>query len=1332
VKQKYDWQRFWCPRSSQINLADSGYLYDPDEKWGLAYNQDLVKLEKIADVPCLILLGEPGIGKSHELENLKDFTEQNICDPNQVLKLNLRSCTNLKDDLFKDEIFTDWLGNTYDLYLFLDSLDEGLLNIQSLATGLIDELKKQKYRNHINRLYLRLACRTFVFPAILEQELKAFWKEAYKDCWQEDYFAIYELAPLRRIDVIEAAKAESFSADDFLREIDRKNVVALAIKPITLGFLLNTYRCHNSQFPPNQKLYELYRDGCKLLCEEVNKSRQASGKKGKFDSNQRLIIAARIAAVTILTNRFAIWTEVNEGNVPAEDIFIQTLYFGCETANGNRFPVTKEVIEEVLDTGLFSSRGSKRMGWAHQTYAEFLAAWYLTQHNLNLNHILELIIHPDNRVVPQLHETAAWLASMRTDVLEEIVNTDPDVLLRSDIPTDASFRELLVNNLLTQYEEGKLFDPYKNNYRNYEKLKHPGLADQLHPYICDSTKQIDARDLAIDIAEVCKISELQDELADLTLDSSQSIDLRVKAAKAICLMGDATTRLKLKPLAIKLLLEDEQDRLKGYILQGIWPDYLTVEELFQALTPPKKFLFSGSYQRFLNDQIVPQLMPDDLVVALNWLEKQGLRDFKHPFKELGDTIILKAWDNFYLPEVAESFTRIAFIQWRRYKKIITDDSQLHKQFSSLLQNNTRKRHTLLEQAVLLISETGESANILKSPFTDSVLISEDILWMLEKLQESDNENTHKTWAELIEWIFNPQDAKQIDAILVATQTNNILQEIFAAYFTPIELDSTQAKKDRAKYIEWQEMQARSQNPQLLDPPPKERVILFLEQLETGDLSAWWQLNMEMTLKPDDRSYGNEFELDITQLPGWKDAEKVTRERIVEGAKKYINQFDDINYEWIGTNTVNPDIAALAGCRALQLLLQESPDFIDNLSSEVWKRWASIIIAPPIKYHLEESYLELVKRAYLNAPEEFINTVIKLIDRHSQENQSLSLIYRLEKCWDERLQLAILEKAKDPTLKAECVGELLEELLKQGLTETKVFAQSLISLPLPSDKNEREKVLIAARILVENSDSDSWLFLWELIQQDSSFGREIFELVAERYSFGFPLNLTETQLADLYIWLVHQYPYNEDPDYSDEVMDHIMTARYGIGKLRNSVLQQLEKKGSLQACTEIQRIIQVLPNITWLGKRLINAQTNMRRITWKYPTPEEFIQLIISREPLNSDLSNQLDTIDQRTKKMEDEPKIDNRVDNSIKISESYVKDLSVNNSSNSSDSSMNQPVSNSDSKKGINWGNWIGVISIILAILAIFGNGLFNEEIKQWLNDFRSPQVEQQSTPQNK
>lgn len=207
AKKDYKWRRFWCPRSGRINLADGGYLCDPDGEWGRAYNPDLISLEAIAEISCLVLLGEPGIGKSQELENLKALTENNS---SQVLELNLRSCTNLKEDLFKDETFTDWLGGNYHLYLFLDSLDEGLLSIPTLATALIDELRKPKYRNHINRLHLRLACRTFVFPEILEEGLKELWKEAS--------FETYELAPLRRVDVSEAAKAEGFSSDDFLKE----------------------------------------------------------------------------------------------------------------------------------------------------------------------------------------------------------------------------------------------------------------------------------------------------------------------------------------------------------------------------------------------------------------------------------------------------------------------------------------------------------------------------------------------------------------------------------------------------------------------------------------------------------------------------------------------------------------------------------------------------------------------------------------------------------------------------------------------------------------------------------------------------------------------------------------------------------------------------------------------------------------------------------------------------------------------------------------------------------------------------------------------------------
>jgi len=1313
-KQIYGWKRFWCPRSGSINLADGGYLPDPDEERGKAYNPDLVTFEAISHLPCLALLGEPGIGKTQALEVERSEIVGKIQEQgDQVLFLDLRSYGSedrLVRSLFDSPEFKAWQAGTHRLHIFLDSFDECLLRVETLAALLVDEFKH--YRDAVHRLYLRIACRTAIWQPVLEEGLK--------EIWGENSVEVYELAPLRRIDVIEAARTEKCSPDDFLKEVNQKNVVPLAIKPITLVFLLNTYHRHSSQFPPNQKLHDFYLEGCKILCEEINESRRGSNRRGNLDADQRLIVAARIAAIIILANRFAVWTGVDQGNVPIEDVILQKLCHGYETVNEREFEITRAVIEEVLDTGLFSSRGLHRMGWAHQAYAEFLAAWYLVQHEIPLAQITGLIFpseDPDHKLIPQLHETAAWIASMRMDVLQEIIKTDPDVLLRSDIPTDPDLRETIVNNLLMQYEQEKLYDHERTQYQNYGKLKHPGLAAQLRPYIQDPTKQIDARDTAIDIAEVCEVFELQEELVNLAidLDSSQSIYLRVSAAKALCSIGDATTRWKLRPLAIKQLLEDEDDRLKGYALRALWSELLTAEELFSVLTRPKKGNFLGSYQIFIDLELMSRLQSDDLVVALNWLENQGIRCFGHPFEKLGNAILLKAWENLDLPGIAERFTRVALVQWKEHQKIITDDDKLQQQFASSLLNDSKKRHALIEQAVLIISETEEDPYFLLSALTKNVLISEDMFWMLEKLWNSNYEKAEKIWSQLLQWNFNRQDAKQIDAIVIATQTNNILQEVFAPDFEPIELDSTQAEKLRVDYLRMQEMKERRQNSPLLDPPPKERVLRLLEKSESGDLSAWWQLNMEMALKPDSRHYSNEFELDLTKLPGWQEADEATRKRIIEGAKKYIQQQNDIDYEWIGTNTFNRP--ALAGCRALQLLLKESPDFLENLSLEIWKKWTPVIIAAPGSNQHEDPYLEIVKRAYLNASQESINTLITLIDKENQDHDYLSVINRFDKCWDKRLKLALLEKAKDPTLKPEFAGRLLEELLKQGLTEARDFAKSLISFSLPLAENERQRILIASRVLVENPDPSSWSFIWKLIQQDSSFGREVLELVACHYSHGIQLNLTEAQLADLYIWLVHEYPYDEDPDHSNEVMAYSVTTRDGIARLRDNVLSQLKERGTLEACTEIKRLIQVLPDITWLGKTLIDAQANMRRKTWQPPTPEEILQFVISQEPSNLDLSNQLNVIDERAKKMEDEPK-------NINISNSHVNaPVGTSGATNST-----VTTTSSDAKKGVNWGNWLAVIGILVSMSV---SGAFNEEFKEWFNHMFPSKVEQQPAPKS-
>jgi predicted NACHT family NTPase len=1313
----YNWKRFWCPRSGSISLADGGYLSDPEATWGKAYNPDLVTFDTLLASPCVALLGEPGIGKTQALERETSELVNKIKEQgNQSFFLNLRSYgdeSRLVRKLFESPEFIAWNEGSHQLHIFLDSLDECLLRIDTLATLLVDEFRP--YQDKVDRLYLRIACRTAVWPSVLEEGLKTIWGK--------DAVEVYELAPLRRVDIEEAAKDEGFLPDSFLEDVRQKNIVPLAIKPVTLGFLLNTYRRYDNQFSENQGLCDLYLEGCRLLCEEVNESRRDSGRVGDLDVDQRLIVAARIAAITIFANKFAVWTGVDRGDILDEDLLLSKLCHGSESANGRRFDITQEVVEEVLDTGLFSSRGLDQMGWAHQTYAEFLAAWYLKQHKTPLAKVKELIFSsedPDHRLTPQLHEVSSWAASMRVDVLREIIQTDPDILLQSDIPIDGKLRASIVENLLTLYDQGKLCRQGWESFPKYEKLKHPNLYSQLCPYVCDSTKQVDARELAIDIAEACDVKKLQFELVDLALDSSQSIYLRVNAASALCKLGDAEILLRLKPLAINPLLEDENDQLKGYALQAVWPDLMTSTELFHSLRLPKRENFFGSYQSFIEDEFTPKLQPDDLIVALTWLEKQGLR-YGHPFDKSGDIILLKAWENFNDPIIVEIFTRIALLQLQNHQRII-QNGQLAQQFSTSLVADTNKRRMFLEELIVNNLEREKMPHFILSTLTDDILFEDDVFWMIDNICQSYDESIQQAWAQLLKWSFNQQDSKQVDAIVVAAQNNSILHEVFAYNLEIIELGSDKAKKIKAEFTE---MHTLSHKPKLLDPSPRERVLNLLDKLEDGNLDAWWQLNREMTLKADSRYYDNEFELDLTKLPVWKDAEEFVRRRIIDGAVKYLQDKDDILYTWIGTNTY--DRPTLGACKAFLLILREKLEAEAILTSEMWTKWAPGILAVPTNDQ-GNSYLELVRLAYAHAPQEFVTTLINLIDRENKNSSYIFITNRIEKCWDEPLKLALLEKSKDNALHSKCFGQLIEELLKRGLNEARDLAQSLIHFPLPTSENERQKALIGSRILFENSDPSSWVFLWSLIEQDSSFGREFLELGAHRYFDGMKLNITEKQLADLYLWLVTQYPYDEDPDYSNDLNAHDVTDRDCMSNLRNSVLSQLQDRGTPQACVEIRRIIQDLPHILWLTKTLVKAEEATRRRTWKPPKPEDILQLVMVPEPSNFYLSNQLGQIGQDIEQMADKPKIVNNI---------HAPNSSINAPIGNSGPVNNQVTNNPTPvpEKEANWGNRIAIISLLVAIAAI-PIGVFNPEInqhiKQWFNQNSPATIEPQSKPSTK
>jgi hypothetical protein len=1338
AEQVYDWKRFWCPRSSQINLGDRGYLTDPESEYGKYANPELVGLEAIAEVPCLVLLGEPGIGKSQELINLKDHTAKNLDSGNEILELNLRSCTSLKEDLLRDEQFIAWKDGTYRLYLFLDSLDEGLLQIQTLATQLVDTFKKSQYRNKLNCLYLRIACRTAVFPNILEEGLK--------ELWQESNVGIYELAPLRRIDVQASVTAHGLDANTFLNEVNRKSVVPFAIKPITLRFLLNTFQKNNGQFPADRKLVDLYLDGCRSLCEEQNQSRRGSRQIGKLDVTQRLIVAARIATVTVFANRFAVWTELDSGNVPREDVLLEELCLVDEIANERRFPVTKDAIEEVLDTGLFSSRGSGRIGWAHQTYAEFLAAWYLKQRNLELSQVLNLIIHPDHRVVPQLKETSAWLASMIPEVFQEVIKTDPDVLLQSDVATASNpDKAILVESLLQAYDEERLAYPPSRSWK-YQHLNHPELATQIQKYIVNENKKDSSRLMAIEIAEDCNLIDIQNDLLDVVFDSIQPYQVRVFAASTLVEIADEETKARLRSLVNSETEVDPEDELKGYALQAIYPNHFTTKEVLESLKSPRHRASGGTYQSFVSEDLGQRIPAMDLPIALKWLSQKSLKreELGYPFDYLSDAIIRRSWENFSSPESSQEFVQIVYLKLKSNE--VLWDPEYGEDNSRLscwdkLDLDEHKRHYLVQSVIEILSGSDGNPIVLLDSRTESqnsddiggIVFKKDCLWLIECLKDNLADHLQKIYAQLIYQTLDRQNGDYVSAVIEASQYSLALNTKFEDCLGSIELGSSLAEKAQSQYLRgqsWLSSFSNKSQEALIDPPPRQRVINLLEKIEAGQPELWWQLPTVMLLKPTSKSFNFSNRPDLTKFPGWIEAELDTRKRILETAKIYLKMGQPDTQKILNINHFSN--VEFASYQALYLLFREESNFTPKIDNQTWLKWVSVVLKYTglcRKGKTNDCYEKtILRKAYEANSNNFIE-ILAIFMAHANYQPRVFRehdIYRTAKnILNMPLIVSIFEKLRSQDLNAGLLEIILIDLFIYEFEEARVYAISFLALSALDSKEARAKALVAARILMEYIDDASWNTIWPLIQESHEFGRELFESVGwQSVSQGhIEQGLKEEYLADLYIFLAQQYPEIKQPKLDAQelkgIESQILEEFDSVRVWKNYIPQRLQERGTPEACDAFRKIIRELPKMAdELQWRLLETEAAARRNTWKPPRSEDILQLIASQEPSNSELSNQLEKIDRRTQEMADEPKIDQSI---------HIKDSKINGVVSTGGGKIENKIDPSNAKKGADWKFWLPIaVTLIVTLISAAASGVFNDEIKKFLfNRNIYPQVEQ-------
>lgn len=1170
AKQFHAWKRFWCPRDGRYSLADEGFLVDPESEIGRYHAEDVRSFESIQHYACLVLLGEPGAGKSTALKQEWSRLQQSASAQGDAeLRFDLREFSTdqrLVNKVFGSPGLDAWKKGQHRLYLGLDSLDESLLRIPTINGVLQTEL----HDLDTSRLYLRIACRPADWPAGLEATLR--------ELWGAENVGVYELVPLRKHDVVLAAAAIGIEGDEFLAEVRRLGTASLANRPVTLRFLLDTFQKTKSL--PSSRV-ELYGEGCLRLAEEASESRRDARSVGKLTATQRLEVASRLAAVTILSNRYAFWMGL-EPDAPTEDASVASLVGGVEGTEASAIRVTRDAILETLGTGLFNSRGTERLGWSHQSYAEFLAARYIHVSGLSPVRVRQLLLHPDRsgRVIPQLRETAAWVASFDTGIFTALLTTDPEVLLRSDtMATTDTGRAALAGSVLHAFETGQLLDD-REIRPLYARLACPDLVRVLQPYLRDTSRTPAARHAAVRIAAACDVKALMSDMVALALDEGAPRLVRTAAACAVARNGDPQSRAALRPLALEQSGDDPEDELKGCGLLATWPDHLSASELLQALKPRKNPNLIGLYDGFLRSSPMKSLSPEDLPAALEWAQEYGPYREIDPLEKVASEVLAQALRHLDAPGVLEALAKVLSAQWQ------FSHNRSEELVSSLETPVVRQKIARVLYPV--VADHAHGSLILMD---GCLLRPPDVPWLIKDL-ECAPESTQRQLAWIVVRYLPAADVETFGIVLEAAKRLPMLAAELRPLTAARQLGSALAEEEKARF---EDLRRASERPK--GTSPSLNVNLLRGQLDHIDAESFFQV-----WALSDRAPSPEDNDEV--LSGWRRIDATMQVQILDAAELYLLSFVSPSGDEWWRRGVFPAYA-MAGHTAFLLLEHHSPERLQQLQPEVWDRWLPIIVLESIAGARQGPQQRVLAAAYRKAPERFVDLLDQIIDGQN-DRWGLVVLNGLETFWTNAIAERLRRKLQNGNLTLAAYRRLMGTLLDHGDVHARQSAENALTLA-SEDPATRQRAVASTIELITHSADAAWSRVWPSLTHNDAFAEEVlsgFRSHDPFFGFQFTNKLSPDETADFFLWLHPTHlpacAYQED----DEGLP-----AHPIPRSVSLILSGLAYRGTADAVRALRRIQAARPELQELKWHLHTAEELTRRNTWAPLAPSELIRVV---------------------------------------------------------------------------------------------------------------------------
>ncbi len=878
---------------------------------------------------CVILVGEPGLGKSTVLKQRAEIlgnkaTHANFNNPDEVERVM--------------HTLDIWASGVESVHLLLDTLDEAAANVGVRLAARIKQGKPDRIR-------LELACRSGEFLHFLKGELPKFFGK--------DDVQFLELLPLRDEDVDALVTSRGVAAGAFAADVTRLSLQPLTEVPILLNLLLESYLREGS-LPTG--VGQLYGRACQALCEETSLSRLDT--RGCPDVSTRIKTAKWVAVCSVLGHS----SVISRASVPIEG----RLSLATLIVDGGPSQVE---LEDVFRSALFTAAGPDLVEFRHRSLAEFLAASWL-QELEDRPLVRRAITHQDasNEIPAQLYGLTTWLCSLDLDLAVTIAELRPECVLEaSSVVASDRLAKALFRSFFERVRSREVSSPWLRPHQ-LERMRFVGYEVEVRRILAAAPSEDLSKRVAIDLLSESPGPETAGVLIGLTTEENLEPDVRAKALEAAWRAFPDDRKHPLIPTLLRLAKADDasdgRDCVRAAAIAALWPRAMSFEDLVIALRPPTNDSYFGSYAA-LFWELPERFDASQIAFALRWMRSERGQSRELLVEKFCQQVCLRALVFLECGEVRQELGRTMYARMDSLRRIFPGYSRTDE---SPLRTDVELRRAVLSSLVTHADSWGSPWQLFGTQEGLQLVSSADLAFLVASYASSPD-GFQERWASLIREVLR-RDVVPYEAVELVLRQENVSNLLPWPPVFPL---------DDPEVIEARRLGLRSVDPpKAVDDPSNSRAKIVARRVEQASgPEAWETLVAHMY-----RASRFEDRFDLKRLAHWSELSDSTKLLFVDKAAGYLSSSRPSTK---GNDWVNQTVVT-----TLQFVQDQAPTLWEHKRVAWLEAWSHEIVKfrEVQLLHSEEScagFRGLVDSLFFYAPATAESQLARLLEERAPED-----------------------------------------------------------------------------------------------------------------------------------------------------------------------------------------------------------------------------------------------------------------------------------------------------------------------------------------------------------